>query len=198
MMATLAVLEMCLKTSRSLVWIDGPGCGLSESGSWVVFTVGVWGESATAGHGTPACTWPNDAAIALSSLGVRDRPLPRLIPGPAVDVLALDSVVFPLSLSLLFQPSFLPSSIHPSCHISTPYRISLLSAPQPSVYGSIVRVSNWPSVVLLVILHYARPRRERALQVANHLCRCCHWYSPRLVCLLQSSPWTIISTSTLI
>ena len=73
-------------------------CGLEESGSTlVVFRDGGPGESATAG-----CCCPRGSqmqmtrAIALSSLGARDRPRPRYIPGPApaVVVLALDSVVF--------------------------------------------------------------------------------------------------------
>lgn len=50
-MATLSVLKMFLKTSGSLVRIDGPECGLEESGScppWSWFGDGGPGESATA------------------------------------------------------------------------------------------------------------------------------------------------------
>jgi hypothetical protein len=188
MMATLAVLEMCSRTRGSLVWIDGPGvvCRKVGPGSrprWAS------GESV------------QRPAMALRAAAIARMTRRSLFPlwVPAIGHCLVSSLVLLetcslstlssfLCLSLLSRPSFFRSSIHPSRHISTPYRTSLLSAPQPSTYGSIIRVYNWPSTVPLIILHYARPRRECALQVANHLCCCCHWYSPRLVCLLQSSP----------
>jgi hypothetical protein len=132
MMATLAVLEMCSRTSGSLVWIDGPGvvCRKVGPGSrprWA------------SGESLQRLAMTLRAAIARMT---RRSLFPLWV--PAIGHCLVSSLVLwetclisTLSsfhcLSLLSRPSFLSSSIHPSRHISTPSRISLLSAPQPSV-----------------------------------------------------------------
>jgi hypothetical protein len=137
-----------LETSGSLarILVDAPRCGLKESGSSRSRALAVAVRGRFCNGGLPPTRASNDAAIALSSLGARDRPTACAIPGPAVESL------FSILSSFLFSVSSVSDRHLPAHQFihsfikSSPYRIPLLSPTQASVHGSIVRVSHWPSL----------------------------------------------------